>query len=175
MPYVISPFFLHSFFSPVCLKLTGIDHQTEFFSEGNYRKLISVPLVLRFIIHIASNIVPTLQWSAVVLTPMLILGQCVPQILLKRNFSLSSIPWAGHLQMQLTPRRIILDTAFMTGLQNVIRWTGNQDPSLSDLHPSLGNGDHAARLINKLQFERFPDGTGFEGHLFLHHRSTGLY
>ncbi|KIJ26158.1 hypothetical protein M422DRAFT_272789 [Sphaerobolus stellatus SS14] len=59
-----------------------------------------------------------------------------------------------------TSRRIILDAAFMTGLQNILGWQGVLDP-LSDLHPSLGN--HTARLINKLQSEHFPHGTGFKG------------
>ncbi|KIJ51998.1 hypothetical protein M422DRAFT_243573 [Sphaerobolus stellatus SS14] len=62
-----------------------------------------------------------------------------------------------------TPRRIILDAAFMTGLRNILGWQGVLDPSLSDLHPSLGNFDHTARLINKLRSEHFPHGTGFKG------------
>ncbi|KIJ36290.1 hypothetical protein M422DRAFT_261437 [Sphaerobolus stellatus SS14] len=61
-----------------------------------------------------------------------------------------------------TPRKIILDAAFMTGLHKILCWDGLRDPSLSDLHPSLGNFDHTARLINKLRLEQFPDGTGFE-------------
>ncbi|KIJ47868.1 hypothetical protein M422DRAFT_248459 [Sphaerobolus stellatus SS14] len=62
-----------------------------------------------------------------------------------------------------TPRKIILDSAFMIGLRKALNWNGLQDPSLSDLHPSLGNVDHVARVINKLRLDRFPNGTGFEG------------
>ncbi|KIJ27165.1 hypothetical protein M422DRAFT_271718 [Sphaerobolus stellatus SS14] len=62
-----------------------------------------------------------------------------------------------------TPRKIILDSAFRTALQKVLNWDRLLDPSLNDLHPSLRNFDHTARLINKLHFERFPNGTGFEG------------
>ncbi|KIJ27110.1 hypothetical protein M422DRAFT_271724 [Sphaerobolus stellatus SS14] len=61
------------------------------------------------------------------------------------------------------PRKIILDSAFMIGLRKALNWNGLQDPSLSDLHPSLGNVDHVACLINKLRLDRFPNGTGFEG------------
>ncbi|KIJ34590.1 hypothetical protein M422DRAFT_263371 [Sphaerobolus stellatus SS14] len=52
-----------------------------------------------------------------------------------------------------TPHKIILDAAFMTGLCKILCWDGLQDPSLSDLHPSLGNFDHTAHLINKLRLE----------------------
>jgi len=79
---------------------------------------------------------------------------------------LSLLDSLGWILANATPRQIILDTVFMTGLQNVIGWKGYQDPCLSDLHPSLGNADHAPRLINKLQFEKFPEGTGFKGGLF---------
>jgi len=67
----------------------------------------------------------------------------------------------------VTPCRIILDAAFMSALQRALAWEGTQSPTLKDLHPSLGNFDATARLINKLQLSRYPDGTGFGGKLFL--------
>ncbi|KIJ23167.1 hypothetical protein M422DRAFT_276315 [Sphaerobolus stellatus SS14] len=73
-----------------------------------------------------------------------------------------------------TPRKIILDAAFMTGLRKILGWHGLQDPSLSDLHPSLGNFDHTARLINKLRLEQFPDGTGFQGILAMIEENASL-
>lgn len=62
-----------------------------------------------------------------------------------------------------TPRRILLDNTFVYGLRKVLGWTEFCDPGLGDLHPSLVNYDHAARLINKLRFEEYPEGTGLEG------------
>ena len=62
-----------------------------------------------------------------------------------------------------TPRRILLDSAFMTGLRQVLGWMGLQDPTLADLHPSLGNADHAARLINNVRHQYYPHGTGLTG------------
>lgn len=62
-----------------------------------------------------------------------------------------------------TPRRIVLDSQFMHGLRRHLGWTSHQDPSLSDLHPSLGNLDHVRRHINVLRNEFFPMGTGLDG------------
>jgi len=62
-----------------------------------------------------------------------------------------------------TPRRIVLDAAFISGLRSVLGWEEVIDPTLSDLHPSLGNFDHTKRLINVLRSEKYPHGTGFEG------------
>ncbi|KAF8590817.1 hypothetical protein K439DRAFT_1657169 [Ramaria rubella] len=81
----------------------------------------------------------------------------------------------AHLDWKLadaSPRRILLDSSFMAGLRRVLGWEGLCDPTLSDLHPSLGNSDHTARLINKLRYQHYPHGTGFEGayHLFTEHR-----
>ncbi|KAF8576274.1 hypothetical protein K439DRAFT_1367727 [Ramaria rubella] len=50
-----------------------------------------------------------------------------------------------------TPRRIILDSAFVNGLRRALGWVELCDPTLGDLHPSLSNTDHAARMINKLR------------------------
>ncbi|KAF8572617.1 hypothetical protein K439DRAFT_1665995 [Ramaria rubella] len=71
-----------------------------------------------------------------------------------------------------TPRCIILDSAFMSGLQKAVGWKGQRDPTLSDLHPSLGNADHAAWLINNLQETYYPYGTGLKGayHLLEEHK-----
>lgn len=73
-----------------------------------------------------------------------------------------------------TPRRILLDSAFMAGLRRKMAWTGRRDPVLSDLHPSLCNLDHIRRYINTLRLEHFPAGTGFEGllHLSVLHLSS---
>ncbi|KIJ29832.1 hypothetical protein M422DRAFT_268703 [Sphaerobolus stellatus SS14] len=73
-----------------------------------------------------------------------------------------------------TPHTIILDSAFMTALRKVLNWDRLLDPSLGDLHPSLGNFDHTACLINKLHLERFPNGTGFEGILAMVEESSIL-
>ncbi|KAF8577366.1 hypothetical protein K439DRAFT_1622158 [Ramaria rubella] len=61
------------------------------------------------------------------------------------------------------PRRLSLDSAFMATLQNRLLWTGLQDPLLSALHPSLGNMDHTAHLIDLMQAEYFPNGSGLKG------------
>ncbi|KAF7969562.1 hypothetical protein HWV62_26919 [Athelia sp. TMB] len=73
-----------------------------------------------------------------------------------------------------TPRRILLDSAFMAGLRRKMEWTGRRDPVLSDLHPSLGNLDHVRRYINALRAEHFPAGTGFEGARLLVHEHENL-
>ncbi|KIJ53274.1 hypothetical protein M422DRAFT_242411 [Sphaerobolus stellatus SS14] len=61
-----------------------------------------------------------------------------------------------------TPRKILIDSAFMSGLKLLLRWQESQPPTLLDLHPLLANFDHTERLINKLRDENFPYGTGFE-------------
>ncbi|KII88254.1 hypothetical protein PLICRDRAFT_29844 [Plicaturopsis crispa FD-325 SS-3] len=66
-----------------------------------------------------------------------------------------------------TPRKIVLDSAFMCGLRNHLGWRKTYDPSLSHLHPSLGNFDHVRRHINTLRDEYFPHGTGFDGAKYL--------
>ncbi|KAF8576151.1 hypothetical protein K439DRAFT_1623060 [Ramaria rubella] len=80
----------------------------------------------------------------------------------------------AHLDWKLadaSPHHILLDSSFMAGLHHVLGWEGLCDLTLSDLHPSLGNSDHTARLINKLRYQHYPHGTGFEGayHLFTKH------
>lgn len=66
-----------------------------------------------------------------------------------------------------TPRRILLDSAFIQALRAQLDWKESRNPTLSDLHPSLGNSDHAWCLINSLRFDEFPSGTGFEGAIHL--------
>ncbi|KAF8581881.1 hypothetical protein K439DRAFT_1618693 [Ramaria rubella] len=51
----------------------------------------------------------------------------------------------------------------MAALRNQLLWTGLQDPLLSALHPSLGNMDHMACLIDLMRAEYFPNGSGLKG------------
>lgn len=65
-----------------------------------------------------------------------------------------------------TPRKIMVDSGFMNGLRDHLEWKLTIEPSLSDLHPSLGNSDHTQRIINELRLKLFPKGTGFEGEYY---------
>ncbi|KAJ7728102.1 hypothetical protein B0H16DRAFT_1331143 [Mycena metata] len=62
-----------------------------------------------------------------------------------------------------TPRKLMLDSAFMAGLRRALAWNKPFDPPLAALHPSLGNLDHVRRYIDELRHVLFPEGTGFEG------------
>ncbi|KAI0054384.1 hypothetical protein BV25DRAFT_1949705 [Artomyces pyxidatus] len=62
-----------------------------------------------------------------------------------------------------TPRKIMLDTGFVLGLRQHLAWNMTRDPSLCDLHPSLGNQDHVTRIIDSLRKVRYPSGTDFAG------------
>lgn len=62
-----------------------------------------------------------------------------------------------------TPRKILLDSGFMNTLKRVLAWDSSFDPSLADLHPSLGNADHLQRYISVLHLAQFPSGTDFKG------------
>jgi hypothetical protein len=62
-----------------------------------------------------------------------------------------------------TPRKLMLDSGFISGLRRSLGWTKPFDPPLAALHPSLGNLDHIRRYIDGLRKVLFPDGTGFEG------------
>jgi hypothetical protein len=67
-----------------------------------------------------------------------------------------------------TARRITTNQLFVDGLKRVLGWSNLQwDPVPSDLHPSLGNHDHTALLINKIREPLYPDGTDFEGECLL--------
>ncbi|RDB26058.1 hypothetical protein Hypma_006546 [Hypsizygus marmoreus] len=62
-----------------------------------------------------------------------------------------------------TPRKVMIDSGFMSGLRRELGWNQSSDPALWDLHPSLGNQDHTRRYINTFRSRLFPNGTGFEG------------
>lgn len=62
-----------------------------------------------------------------------------------------------------TPRRVVLDSAFMHSLRSHLGWSGIRDPVFSDLHPSLENLDHVRRCINILRNDYYPEGTGLAG------------
>jgi hypothetical protein len=66
-----------------------------------------------------------------------------------------------------TPRKILLDSGFILSLRRHLQWSDLADPSLSDLHPSLGNSDHVRRHIIQLRRTYFPKGIGFEGNFFV--------
>ncbi|KAF8997022.1 hypothetical protein BDQ17DRAFT_1249116, partial [Cyathus striatus] len=62
-----------------------------------------------------------------------------------------------------TPRKLVVDAGFTKSLRQYLNWELVVDPSISELHPSLGNFDHVRRLINDIRKSRFPEGTGFSG------------
>jgi hypothetical protein len=62
-----------------------------------------------------------------------------------------------------TPRKLVLNSGFMHSLRKYLQWSTEQDPALSDLHPSLGNFDRVARIISQLREKYFPHGTGLQG------------
>ena len=70
--------------------------------------------------------------------------------------------WGGNLQMQ-PPVGSWSTPDLFKGLRAYLNWNHIFDPTLSNLHPSFGNSDHARRYINKLRLEFFPEGTGFKG------------
>ncbi|KAF8516406.1 hypothetical protein BU17DRAFT_67419 [Hysterangium stoloniferum] len=69
-------------------------------------------------------------------------------------------------------KELCLKKPYGTEMQMVLGWTGITDPALGDLHPSLANADHAARLIDNLRYLHYPHGTGFEGakHVYNEHK-----
>ncbi|KAJ7920959.1 hypothetical protein B0H13DRAFT_2230669 [Mycena leptocephala] len=62
-----------------------------------------------------------------------------------------------------TPRKLMLDSGFMSGFRRALGWSRPFDPPLDALHASLGNLDHIRRYIDELRHVLFPEGTGFEG------------
>ncbi|KIJ37807.1 hypothetical protein M422DRAFT_259670 [Sphaerobolus stellatus SS14] len=62
-----------------------------------------------------------------------------------------------------TPRRLHMESSFLMGLRKLLGWSELRDPTLSDLHPSLGNTDHAGRIISEVRNQVYLFGTGFEG------------
>jgi len=65
----------------------------------------------------------------------------------------------------MTPRRLNLESTFTNGLRQILEWSHQREPTLLDLHPSLGNFDHTGRIINDLRKAVFPHGTGFNGNV----------
>ena len=61
------------------------------------------------------------------------------------------------------PRKLSLDSGFIHRLREHLNWMDQTDPSLSALHPSLGNLVHVRRHITLLRNNYFPKGTEFEG------------
>ncbi|KZV86821.1 hypothetical protein EXIGLDRAFT_774231 [Exidia glandulosa HHB12029] len=61
-----------------------------------------------------------------------------------------------------TPRRLMLNGAFLGRLRSALGWTDKRMPTLAHLHPSLGNYDHVAYLINCLRKQEYPNGTGLD-------------
>ncbi|KIJ37989.1 hypothetical protein M422DRAFT_259375 [Sphaerobolus stellatus SS14] len=76
-----------------------------------------------------------------------------------RNPHSHSNPIPSHA----TPRRLHMESSFLTGLRKLLGWSELREPTLSDLHPSLGNTDHAGRIISEVRNQVYPFGTGFEG------------
>ncbi|KAF8887650.1 hypothetical protein CPB84DRAFT_1849819 [Gymnopilus junonius] len=68
----------------------------------------------------------------------------------------------------LTPRHFLHHAAMEAFLWK--RLPEVQNPTLIDLHPSLGNKDHLRSMILKVQETHFPFGTGWEG--LIHLKST---
>jgi len=69
----------------------------------------------------------------------------------------------GWRLADMTPRKLSLDAGFMLQLRKFLNWRDIKDPSLAELHPSLGNLDHTVRILNKLRKAYFPDGMGLPG------------
>lgn len=61
----------------------------------------------------------------------------------------------------LTPRRFLRHTIVESFLRKA--FCNIENPTLIDLHPSLGNKDHLRSIILKAQESHFPFGTGWEG------------
>ncbi|KAF5382081.1 hypothetical protein D9615_004312 [Tricholomella constricta] len=82
----------------------------------------------------------------------------------------------GWKLADVTPRKALLDSNFMFALRKHLGWQRLVDPTLSDLHPSLGNLDYVRRHIDVLRAELFPSGTGWSGalHLLSEHNTLPL-
>ncbi|KAK7022501.1 hypothetical protein R3P38DRAFT_3317686 [Favolaschia claudopus] len=63
----------------------------------------------------------------------------------------------------MTPRKLMVDSGFMSNFRRALGWKRPFDPTLAALHPSLGNLDHVRRYIDELRHVLFPEGTGFDG------------
>ena len=86
--------------------------------------------------------------------------------------------WLQELGWQLadaTPRKIVLNPAFMKSLREFLKWSPVYDPSLSELHASLENKDHTAWIINDLRQMLYSSGMGLEGMVLLNIINTSIY
>ncbi|KAF8574792.1 hypothetical protein K439DRAFT_1665328 [Ramaria rubella] len=99
-----------------------------------------------------------LEWG--ILEPQ---KECQAQFKIYVPNDLPSCPQIIIVSRNATPQRLSLDSAFMAALRSQLLWTGLQDPLLSALHPSSGNMDHTAHLIDLMRSEYFPNGTGLKG------------
>ncbi|KAF8999499.1 hypothetical protein BDQ17DRAFT_1328238 [Cyathus striatus] len=54
-----------------------------------------------------------------------------------------------------TPRKLAVDAGFTKSLRQYLNWELVVDPSISELHPSLGNFDRVRRLINDIRKSLF--------------------
>jgi len=86
-----------------------------------------------------------------------------PQIV--RNLLEELLLGMGWRLGDTNPRRLNLDSSFTNGLRRILGWTQQREPTIFDLHASLGNSDHTSRLILELRKQMFPHGTGFDGNL----------
>lgn len=62
-----------------------------------------------------------------------------------------------------TPHRMLREASVVGELRRLLDWTERRDPLFSDLHPSLGNMDHAATYIDQLKSCLYPHGVDFAG------------
>lgn len=61
----------------------------------------------------------------------------------------------------LTTRRFLRHPTTVSFLKR--RLPDINNPTLSDLHPSLANREHVRTFIQQIQDEKYPQGTGWEG------------
>ncbi|KZV84152.1 hypothetical protein EXIGLDRAFT_776848 [Exidia glandulosa HHB12029] len=73
-----------------------------------------------------------------------------------------------------TPRRLMLNMRFIQQLRVALAWQHRHHPILADIHPSLGNADHAAYFIDQVRCAEFPHGTSFNGIQHLLTREASL-
>lgn len=67
----------------------------------------------------------------------------------------------SHNLPDLTPRRFLRHSATNAFLRS--KFPDIPNPTIIDLHPSLGNRDHLRSFISAVQKEQFPMGTGWDG------------
>ncbi|KAG8922194.1 hypothetical protein FRC02_012077 [Tulasnella sp. 418] len=62
-----------------------------------------------------------------------------------------------------TPRRLHQSASFVQSLRATLLWEDLRNPTLSELHPSLGNDHRVAYLIGCMKKIQFPHGTDWKG------------